>query len=39
MGIIRRGITIYMVIAELKDADIFNPSMFAQKAVVNNASQ
>jgi hypothetical protein len=39
IGIIKSGITIYIVIAELNEAEIFNPSILAQKAVVNNASQ
>jgi hypothetical protein len=39
MGIISKGITMYMVMAELKEADIFRPIIFAQKAVENNASQ
>jgi hypothetical protein len=37
MGIIIKGITIYIVIAELKLAEMFNPSILAQNAVTKRA--
>lgn len=39
MGIIIRGIRIYMVTAELNEAEIFKPSIFANAAVEKSANQ
>jgi hypothetical protein len=39
MGIISKGITIYMVTAELKVAEMFNPNKLANTAVENRTSQ
>jgi hypothetical protein len=39
MGIMTRGITIYIVIAESKAEEIFSPSILANEAVEKKASQ